>query len=136
MLGAMTEYAKGTFTIDGWDQETFDESEGATLAQAKVTKTFAGDLAGTSTTRILMCTTRVETSAAYVGFERFSGAVAGRAGTFVLHHSATADTEAGQSLLWAIVPDSGTGELRTIRGTGQITVDPDGTHTYTLDYTL
>ena len=136
MLGGMTESAKGTFTIDGWDQETFDEAEGATLAQATVTKTFTGDLAGTSSTRILMCTTQVETSAAYVGFERFSGTVGGRAGTFVLHHSATADADAGQALHWAIVPDSGTGDLRTIRGTGQITVDPDGGHTYTLEYTM
>ncbi|MFC0528417.1 DUF3224 domain-containing protein [Phytohabitans kaempferiae] len=132
----MTEYAKGTFTIDGWDQETFDEAEGATLARAQVTKTFTGDLSGASSTTILTCTTPVETSAAYVGFERFSGTVGGRAGTFVLHHSATAEAEAGQTLLWAIVPDSGTGELRTIRGAGQIVVDADGGHTYTLEYTL
>jgi hypothetical protein len=132
----MTEHAKGTFTIDGWDQETFDESEGATLARATVTKTFTGDLAGTSTTRIMMCNTQVETSAAYVGFERFSGTVGARAGTFVLHHSATADAEAGQALYWAIVPDSGTGDLRTIRGAGQIIVGADGAHAYTLEYTL
>lgn len=136
MLWRMTEYAKGTFTIDGWDQETFDEAEGATLAQATVTKTFTGDLTGTSSTRILMCTTPVETSAAYVGFERFSGTVGGRTGTFVLHHSATADADAGQALHWAIVPDSGTGDLRTIRGAGQITVDADGGHSYTVEYTL
>jgi hypothetical protein len=83
-----------------------------------------------------MCTTQVETSAAYVGFERFTGTVGGRTGTFVLHHSATADSADGQSLLWAIVPDSGTGELRTIRGAGQITVGVDGGHAYTLEYTL
>jgi len=135
MLDAMTEHAKGTFTIDGWDQETFDEAEGATLAQATVSKTFTGDLAGTSSTRILMCTTQVETSAAYVGLERFSGTVGGRAGTFVLHHSATADS-GEQSLYWAIVPESGTGELRTIHGAGQIIVDADGGHAYTLEYTI
>jgi hypothetical protein len=136
MLGGMTEYAKGTFTIDGWDQQTFDEAEGATLAQATVTKTFTGDLTGASATRILMCTTQVETSAAYVGFERFSGTVGGRTGTFVLHHSATAEADQGQALYWAIVPDSGTGELRGIRGAGQITVDAEGGHAYTLEYAL
>ncbi|WP_173160604.1 DUF3224 domain-containing protein [Phytohabitans suffuscus] len=132
----MTENAKGTFTIEGWDQETFDDAEGATLARATVSKTFTGDLVGTSRTRILMCVTQVDSSAAYVGFERFSGTVGGRAGTFVLHHSATADAADGQTLYWAIVPDSGTGDLRTIRGTGQIVVDAGGGHAYTLEYTL
>ncbi|MFD0746989.1 DUF3224 domain-containing protein [Phytohabitans flavus] len=132
----MTEYAKGAFTIEGWDQETFDEAEGAALSQAKVTKTFTGDLTGTSSTRILMCLTQVETSSAYVGFERFSGTVGGRAGTFVLHHNATADAADGQALYWAIVPDSGTGDLRTIRGAGQIIVDGAGGHAYTLEYSF
>ena len=32
------------------------------------------------------------------------------------------------------VPGSGTGELRGLRGEALISVDPDGGHSFTLDY--
>ncbi|MGC5019440.1 DUF3224 domain-containing protein [Micromonospora sp. DT47] len=131
----MSARAEGTFTLDSWDQEAYDEAEGAVLGEARITKTFTGDLSGTSTTRILMCRAQVETSAAYAGFERFTGSLAGRKGSFVLHHNATAEDETG-SLSWTIVPDSGTDELRDLRGGGRIVVGPDGGHAYLLDYEL
>jgi hypothetical protein len=55
----MTGRAEGSFTLDGWDQEAYDEADGAVLAEARITKTFTG----ASTTRILMCRAQVETSA-------------------------------------------------------------------------
>ncbi|MFF5172865.1 DUF3224 domain-containing protein [Micromonospora sp. NPDC000089] len=131
----MTTRAEGTFTLDSWDQEAYDEAEGAVLGEARITKTFSGDLTGTSATRILMCRAQVETSAAYAGFERFTGALAGRKGSFVLHHDAVAEGETG-SLSWTVVPDSGTDELRGLRGGGQISGGPDGGHRYVLDYEL
>ncbi|MEU8269376.1 DUF3224 domain-containing protein [Sphaerisporangium sp. NPDC049002] len=76
----------------------------------------------------------VEGSAAYVGFERFTGGVHGRKGSFVLHHTATGSA-GEQSLSWTILPDSGTGELLGIRGGGQIIPD-DGEHFFHLDYEL
>ncbi|MGY0003231.1 DUF3224 domain-containing protein [Micromonospora sp. I033] len=132
----MTERAEGSFTLDSWEQEAYDEAEGAVLAQARITKTFTGHLAGTSTTRILMCQAQVDTSAAYAGFERFTGTLDGRAGSFVLHHDATAHAEEGSALSWTVVPDSGTGELRRLRGGGQIIREPDGGHRYVLEYEL
>ncbi|GHJ55186.1 hypothetical protein Nm8I071_44930 [Nonomuraea sp. TT08I-71] len=130
----MTRRATGGFTLDSWDQEAYDEAEGAVLAQARITKTFTGDLAGTSTTRILMCRAQVDTTAAYAGFERFTGTLGGRTGSFVLHHEASAHAEEGSALAWTIVPDTGTGELRELRGGGQIIREPDGTHRYVLEY--
>ncbi|MEV4097601.1 DUF3224 domain-containing protein [Streptosporangium saharense] len=126
--------ATGTFTLDSWEPETYDEAEGATLSRVHVTKTFAGDLVGTSTTDIITAVARVEDSAAYAGFERFTGTLHGRKGTFVLHHNATA--YAGEAALtWDVLPDSGTGELAGIRGSGGI-VNVDGAHSYHLDYEL
>jgi hypothetical protein len=126
--------AAGTFTIDGWEPQPYDEAEGATLSRVHITKTFEGDLAGTSTTDIITAIPQVETSAAYVGFERFTGTAHGRKGTFVLHH--TAGAHAGEpTLSWTILPDSGTGELLGIRGGGQI-VNDDGAHSFHLDYEL
>jgi hypothetical protein len=132
----MTGHARGTFTLDSWEQETYDEAEGATLAEARITKTFTGDLTGTSTTRILTCRAQVETSAAYVGLERFTGTLGARRGSFVLRHDATAHAEEGSTLAWTVVPDSATGELSGLRGGGQISQDRDGGHRYVLEYDL
>ncbi|GII81769.1 hypothetical protein Sru01_67510 [Sphaerisporangium rufum] len=126
--------ATGTFDIDTWDPKPLDERPGATISEVHVTKTFRGDLVGTSTTDILTAVTPVPDVAAYVGFERFTGTVHGREGTFVLHHTATA-TATDQSLSWTIIPHSGTGALHGIQGGGQI-VNDDGDHSFHLDYEL
>jgi Protein of unknown function (DUF3224) len=126
--------ANGTFEIESWEPHTFDERQGATLSRVHLTKTFQGDLEGTSTTDILTAMAQVEGSAAYVGFERFTGSVQGRKGTFVLHHTATG-SGGEQAMSWTILPDSGTGELVGIKGGGQIVVE-DGVHSYYLDYEL
>ncbi|MGZ3636684.1 MAG: DUF3224 domain-containing protein, partial [Ktedonobacterales bacterium] len=63
------------------------------------------------------------------------GHLHGRSGSFVLHHSATMTRDAS-STSWTVVPDSGTGELRSLRGEARIVNEPDGGHTFTLDYEL
>ncbi|WP_449060541.1 DUF3224 domain-containing protein [Planomonospora algeriensis] len=126
--------ATGTFGIDSWEPQPYDEREGATLTRVHVTKTFHGDLEGDSTTDIITAVAGEAGGAAYVGFERFTGTVNGRKGTFVLHHTAT--SHAGESSLsWTILPGSGTDELIGIRGGGQI-VNDDGHHSFHLDYEL
>ena len=130
----MTTRATGTFTIETWDATPYDEQDDISLSRTRVTKTFTGEIQGTSTAELLMAQAP-EGSAAYVGMERIVGAVNGRAGSFVLHHSATADRGA-QSASWTVVPDSGTGELRGIRGQARIDITSDGGHTFTLDYDL
>src|SRR5207247_7430847 len=128
--------ATGTFDIEGWDQQTYDEREGVSLARATVTKTFHGDLEGTSTAELLLAgSTQVETSRAYVAIERIEGRLHGRTGTFVLHHTAIGSA-AGGTAAWTVVPDTGTGELRGLSGQVQIAIDADGTHRFTLDYEL
>jgi hypothetical protein len=127
--------ATATFTIDSWDAQPYDELEGVTLARTRVTKTFSGDVAGTSTAELLMAGTPTG-SAAYVGLERITASVHGRAGTFVLHHSATATAGGEQSASWMVVPDSATGALRGLRGAARIAATPDGGHAFTLDYEL
>lgn len=125
--------AAGTFDIDSWEATPYDESEGGTLSRTRVTKTFHGEIEGQSTAELLMAGTQREGSAAYVGFERITGRVGGRSGSFVLHHNATM-ARGAQSASWTVVPDSGTGELRGLRGTATITQEPGGGHTFTLDY--
>ncbi len=126
--------AAATFTLDEWDQETWDEAEGAILAKARVVKTFSGDVEGTSVAQLLLCTAG-EGSAVYVGLERIVGTVHGRTGTFVLHHTATA-SGGEQTGSWTVVPESGTAELWGLRGDASISIDADGNHLFTLDYHL
>ena len=76
-----------------------------------------------------------EGSAAYVGFERVVGHVHGRSGSFVLHHTASSAGPSGErSAAWSVVPGSATGELRGLRGEARIINEPDGGHSFTLDY--
>ena len=130
----MSRHAAATFDLDTWDEEPYDEQEGAKLTRAHVTKTFHGDLEGRGTVEVLMAYAQ-EGSAAYVGLERITGTLHGRAGSFVLHHTAIRSGD-GESTTWTVVPDSGTGDLRGLRGEGRITVEPGGGHTFTLDYEL
>ncbi|MGH2486930.1 MAG: DUF3224 domain-containing protein [Ktedonobacterales bacterium] len=130
----MTTRATGTFTLDSWEPQPYDEAEGATLTRARVTKTFRGEIAGTSTAELLMAAAG-EGSMAYVGFERLAVSVQGHAGTFVLHHNATASA-AGQTATWTVLPHSGTGALQGLRGEARIVNEPDGGHSFILDYDL
>ncbi len=129
----MSTRATGTFAIETWDEKPYEEQEGARLARTSVSKTFHGDIEGESTAELLMAYAAVEGSAAYVGFERIVGHVHGRPGSFVLHHTATG-VRGTRSASWSVVPDSGTDELRGLHGDARISVEPDGGHSFTLDY--
>ncbi|HEY2207093.1 MAG TPA: DUF3224 domain-containing protein [Pseudonocardia sp.] len=127
--------ATGTFEITRWDEAPYDKAEGATLGRVTVGKTFRGALSGSSAAELLTATADVPGSAAYVGIERFTGTLDGRAGTFVLRHAAMMSGDGGDMTV-VVLPDSGADELRTLRGELDITRHPDGTHSYALHYRL
>lgn len=130
----MSTRATGTFDIDAWEATPYDEAEGATLTRTRVTKTFHGEIEGTSTAELLMASAQ-DGSAAYAGFERIACRLNGRSGSFVLHHNATM-LGGVPSASWTVLPGSGTGELTGLRGEARIDNEPDGGHTFTLDYEL
>jgi hypothetical protein len=131
----MSTHAMGTFEIESWEEEPYDEREGARLTRTRLNKTFHGEVEGESTAELLMAYAAEEGSAAYVGFERVVGHVHGRSGSFVLHHTASSAGPSGErSAAWSVVPDSATGELRGLRGEARIINEPDGGHSFTLDY--
>ncbi|GLZ35746.1 hypothetical protein Lesp02_79330 [Lentzea sp. NBRC 105346] len=117
------------FEVTGWDESAYDEVDGeAKLSRATVTKEFSGALEGRSTAAVLMAGL-VEGSAGYVASEKVDGALDGRKGTFVLQHGATMSPE-GPVFFGHVVPGTGTGELRGLRGTvkvehGLLTMDYD-----------
>ncbi|KAA2266106.1 DUF3224 domain-containing protein [Solihabitans fulvus] len=128
----MTKHAAGTFSIDSWDQKSFEDPQ---LASAEVTKTFRGDIEGTCATKLLFAGNETTGAAAYVGFERIIGSVHGKSGSFIMRHNAAKLGEDG-TFSWAVVPGTGTEELAGLRGEGTITPEPDKSHSYTLDYDL
>jgi len=69
----------------------------------------------------------------YVASDRFAGQLGERRGSLVFQHGGPIDRGALQSFGY-IVPGSGTGELRGLRGEVTIAVTAAGEHTLTLDY--
>jgi hypothetical protein len=138
----MTTHATAKFEIKSWDEKTWDgrnwkEVAGAKLTHAVVTKTYSGDIEGESTSQSL--TTYDESgSASYVGLEQVTGRLGGRSGSFVLETTGTYDAAAGVATAkWSVVPGSGTGELRGLRGEGGFeATHGEGTVPLTLDYHL
>lgn len=130
----MSKQAKATFEIKSWDEKPFHEGEGLPkITRAIVAKTFAGEIEGTGTLEYLMMY-RDDGSASFVGMERIIGRVGGKSGSFVLQHSGVFEAGLAKSTC-PIVPGSGTGELRGIRGEAHYAA----THTsrpITLEYDL
>jgi hypothetical protein len=131
----MPTHAVGTFELTGWDEKTHEEYDGgAKLTRAAIGQRFHGDLAGDGSWESLMYY-RADGTASYVGFERFVGSLNGHSGSFVVRTTGTFDGREAHSN-WSIVPGSGTGELRCLRGDGT-SIAPHGPKgTYTLEYDL
>lgn len=120
---------EASFDITGWEETDLVDDD-VRIYRTDMTKTFAGDIDGTSRGWLVMTTTP-SGSAAYVGMEVLDVTIDDRAGTFVLKHDAVAAPEGGEAS-WDIVPGSGTGDLADVAGTGQIERHEDGSHTFTL----
>ena len=131
----MTTHAKATFKVESWDEKPYNETEGELkLTRAGVTKSFQGDIEGKSTLEYLMVY-RDDGSASFVGMERVTGSVGGKKGSFVLQHSGTDDGSTTKDN-WFVVPGSGTGELRGLRGEGSFISDHKEPFEVTFTYSF
>jgi hypothetical protein len=128
-------HAKSTFTVKSWDEGTQLELDGAgKITRASIVQEFTGDLEATGSAEMLMCYAS-DGTADFVGYQRFTGQLGKRSGSFVLRSIGGYDgTNASAEL--TVVPGSGTGELAGLRGTGRSTVGHQPPGTLTLDYDL
>ncbi len=138
----MTAHVTAKFEVKSWDEKTWDgrpwkEVQGAKLTHAIVTKTYSGDIEGEGTSHTLT-TYDDQGSASYAGLEHVVGRLAGRAGSFVLLASGTYDPGTGRAeAKWFVVPGSGTGELRSLRGEGGFVAEHgQASVPATLDYEI
>ncbi len=115
----MTAQPNVTFSLKAWDEKPYNELPGELkLTRSSVAYTYQGDIEGESTLDYLMVY-RPDGSGSFVGLERISGRVAGRAGSFVLQHTGTFDKTDVHGAFF-VVSRSGTGELANLRGEGEM----------------
>jgi hypothetical protein len=111
-----TSRATGTFTIKGWDEQPYAEAEGAPkLTHARVVTTYSGELDGEGTAGLLMAYDQAD--AAYTGYERFTGSLGGRSGSFVIRLDGGFDNGVARTS-WTVVEGTGTGDLTGLTGEG------------------
>ena len=127
--------AAARFTIKSWDEKPYGEGpELPKLARASVAKTFTGDLEGEGQVEYLMMY-RSDGSATFVGLEHITGRIGGKEGSFVLQRTGT--FEGGQAKeSYSVIPGSGTGALRKLKGEGTSAVGHGMEHPFTLSYEL
>lgn len=111
----MKELARATFEIKNWDEKPYDEmAEASKLTRASVTKVYKGDIEGEGKLEYLMAYCH-DGAASFVGIERFIGRIVDKRGNFVFQHTGTFKDGVAKST-WSVVPGSGTGELKGLRG--------------------
>jgi Protein of unknown function (DUF3224) len=130
--------ATASFKFDAWEEEPIVDDATLRLYRTRFQKAFEGEIRGAGQGEMVMVQLGGQ-PAAYCGFELVRGTLAGRAGTFLLHHNAGGGLEGGLSL--TVVPGSGTGQLKSLVGSGRIEIggevgDMTAPHTLILDYRL
>jgi hypothetical protein len=131
--GAMSMQATGTFEIKTWDEQAYYESDdGAKMTAAHVAFLYHGAIEGESVMEYLM-SYRPDGTGVYVGLERIAGSIDGRAGSLVLQHIGIFAAD-GVTGTYLVVPDSGTGDLRGLRGGGDLSIYGTGPYPFALDY--
>lgn len=126
--------AQGSFETSTSNAPAYESVDDVAFSRSRWQRRFQGDLTGEGQLEMLSARTPRPGSAGYVALERISGVLHGRRGTFALLHMALM-APGQRSLTMNIVPDSGTGELRGISGTMEVSVK-DGTRSYRLEYQL
>lgn len=131
----MKQTANARFAIKSWDEKPFSEGPDLPrLTRATVAKAFTGDIEGEGHVEYLMMY-RSDGSATFVGLERVVARIKGKSGSFVLERRG--GFESGQAKeSYAVIPGSGTGELRALRGDGSSALGYGMEHPFTLGYEL
>jgi hypothetical protein len=109
--------ADAVITVHKYEPVPYEEpAEGPALTRIHVEESFSGDIAGDGVVEFLQAA-NLDEPASFVGIERVTGTVGGRAGTFLLQDAGTV-ADGIVSGDWFVIPGSGTGKLAGLRGTG------------------
>jgi hypothetical protein len=133
----MSMHATAGFEVQEWNEKPLDEQEGLPkITRASVRQTLTGDIEGESVVEYVMAYAE-DGSAQFTHVERVRGRVGGRAGTYVVLGTGTYDPKRRLARgAWKIVPGSGTGELRGLRGQGGFSAEHGPKGEVSMDYEL
>lgn len=109
--------ASAQISVQKYEPVPYSEpAEGPVLTRIHVEETFSGDIDGTGVVEFLQ-SAQPDGTASFVGIERVTGTLGGRAGTFLFQDAGTvADNIVSGE--WFVIPGSGTGGLAGLRGEG------------------
>ena len=107
-------------------------TDGPVLSRIHVEESFSGDIEGNGIVEFLQAA-HADGSASFVGIERVTGKIGGKSGTFLLQDAGTVEGNV-VSGDWFVVPGSGTGELRGLRGEGGFKANLGESAQVHLDY--
>lgn len=129
----MTMHATGSVEMKSWEERPFAEADGAPkLARANGSDLYHGEIEAEATFEYLMMY-HDENTATFVGMERLVGRLGDRPGSFVLQVGGK--FEGGVvTAAWSVMPGSGSGDLRGLKGEGSLIWRQDQQGTVTLDY--
>jgi hypothetical protein len=131
----MTLQASGTFHTSSYDMQPFHEVEGApTLYHYKQNDTFHGDIQGEGINQNVVVM-NPDGSATFIGYQRIVGNLGDRSGSFVLQHTGSTVGSITTGT-WTVVPGSGTGGLRGLKGSGGFSYNGSESVPYTFDYSF
>ena len=108
-------HATGPFDVKMSPLPADEKANDPLMGRMTMDKRYHGELEATGTGTMLTGGDYKSGSAGYVAMEKVSGTLQGRAGTFILQHSATLN-QGAQQLSITVVPGSGTGQLTGIAG--------------------
>jgi hypothetical protein len=131
----MTNKAVGAFDVKMTPQTWSESSVDHTLGRFMLDKQYHGDLEAKGEGQMLSAGTGEKgSSGAYVAIERISGSLGGRKGSFVVYHTGIMNLGV-PTLTIAVVPDSGSDELKGLGGNMTIKIE-NGKHSYEFAYSL
>ena len=128
------------FSLVTWAEEpTYKPDAGARLAHARITYRYQGELEGEGEAQSILRYT-ADGSGTGLGFERVTGTLRGRTGSFVLEHHTAFGLVNGQHKVTGgatVVPGTGTGGFAGLKGSATLALQgqaPD--YPLTLDLEL
>lgn len=125
----------GTFNVKLEPLDTYNKGQDEIkLGRMSIDKVFHGDLKAESKGEMLSAMMPVRGSAGYVAMEQVSGRLSGKKGSFILMHYGVMEGGVNHLTL-EVVPDSGTNELKGLRGKMNIEIK-DSKHFYEFNYEL
>ncbi|MGP4086863.1 DUF3224 domain-containing protein [Streptomyces sp. KR55] len=134
----MPVHITGHIAYANWEETAVGSAEARPrLARASVTNNFTGGIEADRTTCEYTIAYVTEKTGTFTGMELLTGRLDGREGAFVIEQRGSFEPDGTVHCTFEVVPQTGTGELTGLRGTGNFTYRPgESPFPYAFSYEL